>query len=207
MATTYDLAPGKDPLWDAALARFKYEEEQKRRDTQLRLGRAGEAEARGIRELQDASALGSRRLAGNAESRGLLSSGLYEQAKADKAAKEGMATGEITRRANEERYNADADLTRALASLMVSREQEAANSRYRQAQQELQAQATAAAARPSTTIIQRPVAQARRPAAAATAPVAAPIRVPLPALGTGSFNSGVGNARPTTISRAKAKAI
>lgn len=205
MATVYDLGTGKDPVWDATKARFAFQEEQSRRDAEMRRLRAKEAAERAQRELTTAGVAGMNRLAGNAEQRGLLSSGLYEKAKADQAEKQGLALSEVTRRRTEEESAADADLTRALASLMVDREGAIAESRLRMTAAE-QAAAQRAAASAPRVIVQAAPARPRTAAPAAVAP-RPPTTIGLPPLGMGSFNSGVGNQRPTTASRSRAQAI
>lgn len=183
MATTYDLALGKDPIWDASKARFAFQEEQARRDSQMRRSIAAEAADRAFRQIGEQGVSTMGRLAGNAENRGLLSSGLYEKAKADASARQGESMAEVTRRRTEEQNSSDADLTRALASMMVDRETEAGSSRARMTSAELLAAQVAAAAKARGSIAsapaRRPVVYSTRPAAVAPRPAPVVARPPI----------------------------
>src|SRR5512134_3999955 len=109
MATVYELPTGRDPLWDAARAKTAWEEEQLRRDIAMRQAKARESYTRSARDLALSGGRARQGLAGTAETRGLLSSGLYNTALARQRQDETTGLGRIAHQRDEQVGGAGAD--------------------------------------------------------------------------------------------------
>lgn len=145
MATPYDLAPQTDPIWDAFLAQYGWQQQQAKANAGLKRTTEDQRYAKALDDLVQRGLTSNTNLSTNLLSRGVFTSG-EAQTRRDELANtlaRARADADTTYAQNQARIAADE--RSALDSLDFSREREVAASRERLAEKKRQADAAALA--------------------------------------------------------------
>ena len=145
MATPYDLAPQTDPIWDAFLAQYGWQQQQAKANAGLKRTTEDQRYAKALDDLVQRGLTSNTNLSTNLLSRGVFDSG-EAQTRRDELANtlaKARTDADTTYAQNQARIAADE--RSALDSLDFSREREVAASRERLAEKQRQADAAALA--------------------------------------------------------------
>ena len=145
MATPYDLAPQTDPIWDAFLAQYGWQQQQAKANAGLKRTTEDQRYAKALDDLVQRGLTSNTNLSTNLLSRGVFASG-EAQTRRDELANtlaKARTDADTTYAQNQARIAADE--RSALDSLDFSREREVAASRERLAEKQRQSDAAALA--------------------------------------------------------------
>jgi len=134
MATPYDIAPQTDPIWDAFLARYGWEQSKAKADADLKRSQEDQRYADTLDELVQRGLKSNNDLSTNLLARGVFASGEAGTRRDELANTLAKARTSADTTYAQNKASIDAGERNALDSLDLSRETEVANSRERLAQ-------------------------------------------------------------------------